>query len=128
MTACIGCATSHRVSYMRVEHPEFADEEASLRVESTGRADRPFSLADIDLFEPGEVEGEVVDQRGDRVEGARVSAGNASSFLPAGKLTRGVVLSDRDGHSHVARRAPGHGDDHGRFQRVSAAGARAPSR
>ncbi|HEX2669661.1 MAG TPA: carboxypeptidase regulatory-like domain-containing protein, partial [Polyangiaceae bacterium] len=93
--------------HVRVEHPEFADEEASLRVDSTGRADRPFSLADIDLFEPGEVEGEVVDQRGERVEGARVSAGNGSSFVPAGKATRGVVLSDRDGHFTLTGVHPG---------------------
>jgi len=84
--------------HLRVEHPEFADEEASLRVDSTGRADRPFTLPDIDLLEAGEVEGEVVDQRGDRIEGARVTAGIGSGFLPAGKSPRGVVLSDRDGH------------------------------
>jgi hypothetical protein len=84
--------------HVRVEHPDFADEEASLKVDSTGRADRPFSLPDIDLVEPGEVEGEVVDQRGDRVEGARVTAGKGSGYLPAGKSARGVVLSDSDGH------------------------------
>ena len=83
---------------VRVEHSEYADEEATLRVDSTGRADRPFNLPDIDLFEAGEVEGEVVDQRGDRIEGARVTVGNASGYLPAGKSTRGVVISDRDGH------------------------------
>ncbi|HET7545294.1 MAG TPA: carboxypeptidase regulatory-like domain-containing protein [Polyangiaceae bacterium] len=83
---------------VHVEHPDFADEEASLRVAATGRADRPFALPDIDLMEPGEVEGEVVDQRGDRVEGARVTAGSAASYAPAGKNVRGVVLSDRDGH------------------------------
>jgi protocatechuate 3,4-dioxygenase beta subunit len=93
--------------HVRVEHPEFADEEALLRVDSTGRADRPFSLADIDLSEPGEVEGEVVDQRGERVEGARVSAGSGSSFVPAGKAARGLVLSDRDGHFTLTGVHPG---------------------
>jgi len=83
---------------VRVEHADYADEEATLHVDSTGRADRPFTLPDIDLFEAGEVEGEVVDQRGDRVEGARVTVGNGSGYLPAGKSARGVVLSDRDGH------------------------------
>ncbi|HEY3255150.1 MAG TPA: carboxypeptidase regulatory-like domain-containing protein, partial [Polyangiaceae bacterium] len=84
--------------HVRVEHPDFATEEASLQVDSTGRADRPFSLPDIDLVEAGEVEGEVVDQRGDRIEGAKVMAGSGSGYLPAGKIARGVVLSDRDGH------------------------------
>ncbi len=84
--------------HVRVEHPDFAAEEASLQVDSTGRADRPFNLPDIDLFEAGEVEGEVVDQRGERVEGARVTVGNGAGYLPAGKGARGVVLSDRDGH------------------------------
>jgi len=93
--------------HVRVEHPDFADEEASLRVDSTGRADRPFSLPDIDLLEPGEVEGEVVDQRGDRVEGARVTAGIGSSFVPAGKGARSVVLTDRDGHFALTGVHPG---------------------
>jgi len=93
--------------HVRVEHPDFADEEASLRVDSTGRADRPFSLPDIDLLEPGEVEGEVVDQRGDRVEGARVMAGTGSSFVPAGKAARSVVLTDRDGHFALTGVHPG---------------------
>jgi len=93
--------------HVRVEHPEFADEEASLHVESTGRADRPFSLPDIDLFEPGEVEGEVVDQRGDRVAGARVMVGGGPGSLAAGKTARGVVVSDQDGHFVLSGVHPG---------------------
>jgi hypothetical protein len=92
---------------VHVEHPDFADEDASLRVASTGRADRPFVLPDIDLMEPGEVEGEVVDQRGDRVEGARVMAGTGPGYVPAGKNARGVVLSDRDGHFILGGVHPG---------------------
>jgi hypothetical protein len=93
--------------HVRVEHPEFAVEEVSLQVESTGRADRPFSLPDIDLFEPGEVEGEVVDQRGDRIAGARVMVGSGQGFLPAGKTARGVALSDADGHFLLSGVHPG---------------------
>ncbi|MEI9952100.1 MAG: carboxypeptidase regulatory-like domain-containing protein [Pseudomonadota bacterium] len=92
---------------VRVEHPDFADEEASLHVDSTGRADRPFSLPDIDLVEAGEVEGEVLDQRGDRIAGARVMAGNAAGYLPAGKSARGVVISDQDGHFLLSGVHPG---------------------
>jgi len=92
---------------VRVEHPDFAVEEATLHVDSTGRADRPFSLPEIDLFEAGEVEGEVVDQRGDRVEGARVMVGNGPGYVPAGKTARGVVVSDRDGHFLLSGVHPG---------------------
>jgi carboxypeptidase family protein/PDZ domain-containing protein len=84
--------------HVRVEHPDFAEEIALLHVDSTGRADRPFSLPDIDLVEAGEVEGEVVDQRGDRIEGAKVMVGNGAGYLPAGKAAKGVVMTDRDGH------------------------------
>lgn len=93
--------------HLRVEHPDYADEEASLRVDSTGRADRPFSLPDIDLVEAGGVEGEVVDERGDRVAGARVMAGNGPGYLPAGKVARGVVTSDLDGHFVLSGVHPG---------------------
>jgi len=92
---------------VHVEHADFADEEVTLQVEATGRADRPFSLPDIDLAEPGEVEGEVRDGRGDPVLGARVTVGDAPSYVPAGRALRGVVLSDRDGHFLLPRVHPG---------------------
>jgi hypothetical protein len=93
--------------HVRVEHPDFAAEETSLHVDSTGRADRPFSLPDIDLFEAGEVEGEVFDQRGDRVAGARVMIGNGPGYLPAGRTARGVVTTDQDGHFLLSGVHPG---------------------
>ncbi|HEY3667775.1 MAG TPA: carboxypeptidase regulatory-like domain-containing protein [Polyangiaceae bacterium] len=92
---------------IRVEHPDFADEESTLRVESTGRADRPFALPEIDLSDAGEVEGEVVDEHGARVAGARVMAGDVPSYLPAGRPRRGVVLSDDDGHFMLPGVHPG---------------------
>jgi S1-C subfamily serine protease len=54
-------------------------------------------LPDIDLEEPGAVEGEVVDERGDPVAGARVAVGRAPSYLPAGPLPRGVAVTDASG-------------------------------
>jgi len=93
--------------HVRVEHPEFADEEALPHVESTGRADRPFSLPDIELYEAGEVEGEVVDQRGDRIAGARVMVGNGPAYVQAGKTLRSVVLSDQEGHFLLSFVHPG---------------------
>ena len=83
---------------VRVQHPDFADEEAVLHVDATGRADRPFTLPDLDLSEAGEVEGDVIDERGDRVSGVRVMAGDGLGYLPAGRMPRGVVTSDSDGH------------------------------
>jgi len=83
---------------LRVQHPDFADEEATLKVDSTGRADRPFTLPDVDLTEAGEVEGDLVDERGDRVASARVMAGEGVGYSPAGRMPRGVVSSDNDGH------------------------------
>ncbi len=83
---------------VRVQHSDFADEEATLRVAATGRADRAFTLPDLDLSEAGEVEGDVVDERGDRVASARVMAGDGLGYSPAGRPTRGVVTSDSDGH------------------------------
>ncbi len=84
--------------HVRVEHPEFADEERTLRVDATGRADRAFGLPDMELSEAGEVEGEVIDEHGARVSGASVTVGDRSGYLPAGRPARGVVLSDADGH------------------------------
>jgi hypothetical protein len=92
---------------VRVEHSDFADEEATLHVESTGRADRAFSLPDIDLSESGEVEGDLVDERGERIAAARVFAGEGLGYLPAGRMPRGVVMSDADGHFVLPRVHPG---------------------
>ncbi len=92
---------------LHVVHPDFADEEATAQVASTGRADRAFSLPDVDLSEPGEVEGEVVDERGDRIAGARVLAGDSPSFALAGKLPRGSVLTDSEGHFSLSGVHPG---------------------
>ncbi len=92
---------------LHVVHPDFADEEVTAHVDSTGRADRAFTLPDIDLTEAGEVEGEVVDERGDRVAGARVMAGELPSYVPAGKLPRGVALTDSDGHFLLGGVHPG---------------------
>ncbi|MEO8983935.1 MAG: carboxypeptidase regulatory-like domain-containing protein [Polyangiaceae bacterium] len=92
---------------VRIEHPDFADEESTLRVDATGRPDRAFSLPDIDLAEAGEVEGDVVDERGDGVAFARVMAGDVPSYVPAGRLPHGVVLTDSNGHFMLSGVHPG---------------------
>ena len=92
---------------VRVEHADFADEELTLQVAPTGRADRPFTVPDIDFSEPGQVEGDVFDERGQRVTGARVMVGEATRAGLAGKLPRGAVASDNDGHFVLGRVHPG---------------------
>jgi protocatechuate 3,4-dioxygenase beta subunit len=80
-----------------VSHPDFAEGTVQATIEATGRRDRPFELKPIDLEEPGAVEGEVLDERGDPVVGARVALGRAPSYLPAGPLPRGVAVTDARG-------------------------------
>jgi len=82
---------------LRVSHPDFAEGELSAAVENPGRRDRAFELPPIDLEEPGAVEGEVQDEHGDPVAGARVAIGRAPSYLPAGALPRGVAVTDERG-------------------------------
>lgn len=82
---------------VHVSHPDFAESELSAVVENPGRQDRAVELAPVDLEEPGAVEGEVVDERGDPVAGARVAVGRAPSYLPAGGLPRGVAVTDATG-------------------------------
>lgn len=83
---------------LSVAHPDFAKAETSAVVAATGRADRAFEIPTVDLSEPGGVEGEVVDQDGKPVAGARVSLGSAPAFLPAGALPPGTAQTDADGH------------------------------
>jgi protocatechuate 3,4-dioxygenase beta subunit len=80
-----------------VSHPDFASASSSAEVERTTRLDRPFELPTIDLPEAGEVSGEVVDERGSPVEGARVAVGLSPAFLPTGALPEGVALTDSRG-------------------------------
>jgi hypothetical protein len=82
---------------LHVTHPDFAEGELRAVVESPGRRDRAFELPAIDLEEPGAVTGEVRDERGDAVAGARVAVGRAPSYLPAGALPRGVAVTDANG-------------------------------
>ncbi|HZO14567.1 MAG TPA: carboxypeptidase regulatory-like domain-containing protein, partial [Polyangiaceae bacterium] len=67
-------------------------------VNIAGDSRRPVKLGRIDLAEGGTVSGEVVDDRGDPVPGARVAAGRVPTYLPMGPLPVGIVQTDRDGH------------------------------
>lgn len=80
---------------LEVSHEEFAPAELVATVARD--ALRPTDLGRIDLFEAGEVAGQVVDDAGDPVVGARVALDRVPTYLPLGPLPPGVVLTDRDG-------------------------------
>lgn len=84
-------------AHLSVTHPDYARAERDVSIQSTGRADRAFELETLDLSEPGGIEGEVVDERGEPVSGARVSVGVAPAYLPAGALPPGVAQTDGNG-------------------------------
>jgi hypothetical protein len=90
-----------------VSHPEFADAELDAELSPPTRSDRAVELAAVDLREPARVEGEVVDESGAPVAGARVGSGQPLSFLPAGPLPRGVTLSDAQGRFSLSGVSPG---------------------
>ena len=75
----------------------YAKSEHAVRVETPTQADRPAELPPLNLEEGGSVEGEVVDGRGDPIAGARVAEGAVPTFMAAGRLPPGVVLTNARG-------------------------------
>lgn len=80
---------------LRASHAEHAPAEALVTV--AGDRDHPADLGTLDLAEAGEVEGEVLDGDERPVAGARVAEDAVPTYLPAGPLPRGIVLTDRKG-------------------------------
>ncbi len=92
---------------LNVSHPEYAEAEQTVVIQATGRSDRPFELEPVDLEEPGEISGTVLDAAGNPVSGARVTLGSAASYLPAGTLPRGTAVTDSEGHFTLSGVRPG---------------------
>jgi protocatechuate 3,4-dioxygenase beta subunit len=92
---------------LAISPPEYAEVDTEVEIQATARSDRPFELAPVDLEEPGSVEGEVVDARGEPVSGARVSVGVAPAYLPAGALPRGLAVTNAQGHFTLLGVRPG---------------------
>lgn len=79
-----------------VVHGEgFARDERILTFEGDPR--HKVSIEGIELVPAGRVEGRVVDARGDGVAGARVGEDAVPTFLPVGKLPRGLAQTDKNG-------------------------------
>lgn len=90
-----------------VSHPDYANGELDATVTATGRSDRAFELATVDLAEPGSIEGEVLDPEGKPVRGARVAIGIVPAYLPAGALPAGMVATDAKGRFSLVGLSPG---------------------
>jgi membrane-associated protease RseP (regulator of RpoE activity) len=92
---------------LSVSHPEYAEVESDVEIQTMTRSDRTFEVEPLDLEEPGSIEGEVVDAQGEPVSGARVSVGVAPAYLPAGALPRGTAVTDRVGRFTLTGVSPG---------------------
>jgi hypothetical protein len=78
-----------------VRAKELAPYEAVVHLK--GDHDHPADLGRIELVSAGEVEGQVVDDHGDPVAGARVGREGVPTYLPIGPLPYGIVATDRHG-------------------------------
>jgi protocatechuate 3,4-dioxygenase beta subunit len=88
-------------------HPAYAERFVDVRIEDTGRPDRPFEVEPIDIEEPGRVAGMVVGSDGEPVSGARVAVGRVSAYLPLGELPPGMVQTDAGGRFELVGLEPG---------------------
>ena len=82
---------------LRVAHSAYVAVEKTVKVERPNDVDRAVELASIDLERAGTVEGEVVDDRGNPVAGAKVAKDEVPEYLPLGPLPPGVVATNEKG-------------------------------
>lgn len=83
--------------HLHVEHDDYAPVDRVAEVQHTARDDRAFELEDIDLSEPGEVTGMVLDKLGNPVAAARVATYPVPAYLAAGSLPSTMAITRRDG-------------------------------
>jgi len=79
----------------------------SAEVQRTARNDRPFELPALDLADPAEIEGEVLDAAGNPRAGVRVSLGVGAAYVATGALPRGTAQTDAQGKFTLRGVPPG---------------------
>ena len=92
---------------LRVDHEDFVSSERTFQVDKPSDVERPVQLDRMDLELAGIVEGEVVDDRGNPVAGAKVSKDEVPEYLPMGPLPPGVVATDEKGRFRLGGIAEG---------------------
>ena len=83
--------------HVHVEHEDFAPVDHDAEVKQTAREDRAFELEDIDLSEPGQITGVVLDKSGNPVTAARVATYPVPAYLAAGSLPATMSITRQDG-------------------------------
>jgi len=92
-------------AHLLIVAPGMVPEERVLTIDAS--KGREASLGRIEVVMGGTVEGEVVDERGEPVVGARVAAGRVPTYLPIGRLPVGLAATNRSGHFVLRDLAPG---------------------
>lgn len=80
-----------------VSHPDFAQARQEVEIGRPSHAQRPFEIPSIDLMDPAQIEGRVLNSEEQPVFGARVAIDAAPELLPQGPLPSNLALTDRDG-------------------------------
>lgn len=92
---------------IRIEHEAFVTIEKTIDIKMPTDIYRPVQLDPIELELAGAVHGQVVDDRGNPVAGARVAKDKVPDYLPRGPLPLGVVLTDDKGEFQLPALAEG---------------------
>ncbi|HSQ64108.1 MAG TPA: carboxypeptidase regulatory-like domain-containing protein, partial [Polyangiaceae bacterium] len=85
-------------SRVRVSAKGYAPAERAITVAAD---ERPQTLAPIDLGVEGGVDGEVLDARGDPVQGARVAKDRVPVYLASSAPPEGIAITDARGRFHL---------------------------
>ncbi|MCU0690677.1 MAG: carboxypeptidase regulatory-like domain-containing protein [Polyangiaceae bacterium] len=92
---------------VRVDHEAYVAVERTFDVKMPTDVERSVQLEAIELELGGAVEGEVVDDRGNPVAGARVANDEVPEVLPVGPLPPGVVGTNERGEFRLTGLAEG---------------------